>query len=84
MAFPAGGLFSLTVYEPTVFIVRCVMTYPTAAFFEAFCVDIMGKANLRPSQVAEDIFMGQNVFRFLGHRDLPPDSAHTNHTNYEG
>ena len=83
VAFQAGLLVPFDVCELTGFNVRRVMTLPAAAIFQFVDVVFMGKTDLRSSQFTEDIFVGQNIFLFLGHRILPPDSANQNQTDDE-
>jgi len=84
MTFHAAALISFAVYELTGFIIPCVMAHSATAIFKTYGMVFMGKTDLRPSQAAEYIFVGQNVYFFLGHRWLPPDCAHYNRTNYDG
>lgn len=67
MTFPAADLFAFYVYKPAGFIIRGMVTHAAAAFFQAFGVAFMGKADWRASEFAKDILMSQNVVGFLGH-----------------
>ena len=81
MTFRAVALVAFNVCEPTGFIVRCVMAHAAAFIAQAFSVAFMGKNDRRPPQLAEDIFMRQNIFVLLGHGRLPPDQTRQNDTD---
>ena len=81
VTFLAAALFSFDVYEPAGLVFRHMMTLTAADGWVAGGMELMGKRDLRPSQVAEDIVMGQDIVGFLGHRPLPPDGTNQYRTD---